>query len=551
MTRKVSGRSGRPYDVQPAPLNKDGGQAVLYRCTDPAGQPYAYKEYRTPLPDGPEVNRLHRLVLDGQQTLQRAGRGGGTGGLATTAESSINWPLDVIHGARGTITGVILPLIPDSFMYRRSDGSLRPRTLDFLCLARSVPPPPPAQVRLGVLIRTCDIFAELEQRGLSHGDLSWKNLVWREKDTHAYLIDCDGLTPWEPAPAHGVATAEWTDPRRSSGRIPAHDRYSDRFALALALYRGLFLNPGGPRWTGNGPGATWVRATGFPKDLDGDLRRLFERAFRDPHATTERPTATEWRAALEEVFLERGRHPGYRGGPIRSLERYAEHHRAEVRRLAGGGAPAARPHPQPSPRPRPGPHVPASPPVQRRPTRPPPAPTLPGPRPAPSPPPARPAPVRRRRGRAAGWGLTAVGLLVAGAAAGAVFHLFPVPGLDGTRTDSTRLAPGGVTPCPKHVAARIPHGSGAVLLHDYTTPLHHIVLCRTGAGRIYYDGSWLHPGKGRGARHGAQEMTIPAKATAHGYSARSGDYRYVIRDGWVTVGKPHAKSSKYPLHETR
>ncbi|MGW1981634.1 hypothetical protein ACWCPJ_04120 [Streptomyces collinus] len=547
MTRKVAGRSGRWYDVQTDPLNKDGGQAVLYRCADSAGRPYAYKQYLTPLPAGPEVGRLHALALNGQDTLRRAERSGGAGGLATTAESSINWPLDVIHGARGSVAGVILPLIPDSFMFRRPDGGLRPRTLDFLCLARSVPPPPPAQVRLGVLIRTCDVFAELEQRRLSHGDLSWKNLVWRERDTHAYLIDCDGLTPWEPAPRQGVATAEWTDPRRLSGRIPAHDRYSDRFALALALYRGLFLNPGGPRWIGT-PGTDWAQAKGFPGDLDRDLLQLFKRALDHPHATTERPTATEWRDALEEVFLERGR--GYRGGPIRSLERYAEHRRNEVPRPTGG-VPAARPQPQPPPQPRPGPPVPVRQPVRRQPVPPPPVPTPPRVpnRRRPASPPAPPPRVRRRRGRAVGWGLTAIGLLVAGTAAGAVFHLFPVPGLDGTRTDSTRLAPGGLTPCPKHVAARIPHGSGAVLLHDYTTSLHHIVLCRTGAGKIYYDGSWLHPGRSHGKHHGKQEMTISAKATAQGYSARSGEIRYVIRDGWVIVEQPHAKKDRYRLHE--
>ncbi|MFJ4467880.1 hypothetical protein ACIP2X_10450 [Streptomyces sp. NPDC089424] len=555
--RTVTSRLGRKYHVEPSPFNVDGGQGLLYHCVDVDRVDRVYKEYKTPVSASSEVDRLHRLAQSGWDAVRRAENGSGRtvrGGLATTAESSINWPIDVIHGRRGGVAGVVLPLIPQSFMLTQPNGRTTARTLDFLYLARAEPPPPMACVRLGVLLRVCDIFMELEDRRLTHGDLSAKNLVWRERDTHAYLIDCDGLTSWNDQPTHGVATQEWTDPRRVAGVIPAHDRFSDRFALALVLYRCLFLNPGGPRWPGAPQKGQWIKPTGFPGGLDPALRRMFSRALDDPFATGARPSAAEWHHALHTVFVIGGSRPSYREDKLRVLDEYAAQHRRGIqhqptaqRRPAvqhqhaapqTGQRPASgfpvqtpRPHPQRQPQVRPQTQVattrtrqpiPQTAPRQRR--------------QPPSPPPSPPA--RRRRRRT----LVVLAMVVSAALAGAGVHLFLRD--SAAPPDAGPLRAGA--PCPTAVAARIPDGAGATLLHAYTTELHRITLCRTARGRIYYNGSWLDPDA---ARRKSGQITIPAEPTANGYRARNKDFLYVIRDEWVIVHPPDGEARKYRLTE--
>ncbi|MBN0043751.1 hypothetical protein JS756_06440 [Streptomyces actuosus] len=542
--RTVTSRLGRRYQVEAHPFNDKGGQGLLYRCVDQDGVGRVYKEYKTPVSASSEVHRLHGLAVLGRDIVHRAenGRGvPGRGELATTAESSINWPIDVIHGRNGGVVGVVLPFIPPSFMFTDSNRRLSARTLAFLYLARAEPPPPAAQVRVGVLLRVCDIFKELEDLRLTHGDLSADNLVWREHDTHAYLIDCDGLTPWSAPPAHGVTTQEWTDPRCVAGKIPAHDRFSDRYALALVLYRGLFLNPGGPRWDRGHENGRWIKPAQFPGRLDPELRRMFSRALDDPFATTTRPGAADWHRALHRAFLTGGRPPSYRADALRVLDDYALPRRQEVQRKQAAQRPGATPatgltvqaprvQPQPRPQPRVNVRPQVTPPAQQG--------WSPGPplqrRPAPAPVPAR------RRNRTWGIVAAAVAVLAVGGTSAYVFtHDSAAP------TTGVPLRAG--ERCPAPVAARIPDGTGATLLHAYTTEAHRISLCQTVSGKIYYDGSWLHPDT---AQKRSEEITVPAERTADGYRARNGSYQYIIRGRYVFVVPPEGGTTKYLLTET-
>ncbi|MEH0423958.1 hypothetical protein [Streptomyces sp. B21-083] len=542
--RAMNSRLGRRYQVEQHPFNKDGGQGLLYHCTDPDGVKRVYKEYKAPVSSSSEVHRLYELALLGREAVRRAENGKGPaarGGLATTAESSINWPIDVIHGKNGSVVGVMLPLIPQSFMFTDPDGHQVARTLDFLYLARAEPPPPAARVRLGVLLRVCDIFKQLEDLELTHGDLSAKNLVWREQDTHAYLIDCDGLTSWNKPATHGVATQEWTDPRRIADTIPAHDRFSDRFALALVLYRGLFLNPGGPRWPAGPRNGRWIKPTGFPDRLDPTLQQMFSRALDEPFSTSTRPSAADWHRALHTAFLTTGSPPSYRDGALRVLDDYAAQHRQAVQHQKAAPRPGQnpanglplqtpRPHPQPQVRPRPQTHI--TPPAQPVPQ------VAPRPQPRPQPAPA-PAPARTRRRGGTPWVVT--GLVALAAIGGGVLWF-----KNNSADPSTALPLRAESPCPTTVAARIPDGSGATLLHTYTTESNLIRLCQTASGKIYYDGTWLHPD----ARHKkSEEITIPAEPTTDGYQARNHGYLYVIKDGWVIIHQPKGETKKYRLTE--
>ncbi|WP_067537791.1 hypothetical protein [Nocardia crassostreae] len=306
------GRSGAAYRVEDEPFNTSGGQSELFRCRDRRDRVRVYKRYRSPVTDPDPIDWLRAVTDRGRAIVAAAERKRREN---ETAESSINWPIDIVFD-KGAVAGVVLPLIPSSFL--RIGG--KAQTFDYLCLASAAPPP--AAVRVGVLIRICDIFAALERAGLIHGDISQKNIVWRQHRTHAYLIDCDGIRPRNSTARRGVGTEGWKDPRWVAGKIPAHDQYSDRFGLAVLMYRGLLLNPGAPALVAG----QWHRPSGLPADLDPRLRALFERAFDEPYQTDQRPTAQEWRAGLIAVFLTPDR-TGFQRTPLRVLARHADQFR--------------------------------------------------------------------------------------------------------------------------------------------------------------------------------------------------------------------------------
>lgn len=291
----ITGRSGSRYLVSADELNR-GGRAVLYRCAEISGTATrVYKSFKKPLADPEAIRQLTRVYRRGRPAVLRAEA---AGGVARTPLDSINWPVDLV-GVTGSdqVAGVVLPLIPDQFLLPGG----KPRTLDFLTLPRAAPPE--ARVRVGVLIRICEIFGYLESVELLHGDFSAKNLVWCPDPPHAYLIDCDGLHSWDPPPTGGVATDQWTDPRFATGRIMGQDQYSDRFALALALYRGLFLNPAGRPYLKPGTDK-WQKAEAFPAALDAGLRALFSQALDKPFREAARPSPAMWRTALFRAFIK-------------------------------------------------------------------------------------------------------------------------------------------------------------------------------------------------------------------------------------------------------
>ncbi|GAB4587132.1 hypothetical protein [Nocardia sp. IFM 10818] len=177
--------------------------------------------------------------------------------------------------------------LPQEFL--NYDGA--PLTFDHLCSMSASPPE--AAFRVAVLIRLCEIVASFEECSLVHGDIAPKNVLWSRIQPDAYIVPSTALLhPAETIAPRAPDGAEWCDPRRLTGQVNAPDRYSDRFALAVLLYRGLFLDFGAPSI----PHGNW-RAT-LTTEVHPDLRALFERAFADPLATDARPSAGEWLTAL-------------------------------------------------------------------------------------------------------------------------------------------------------------------------------------------------------------------------------------------------------------
>lgn len=516
---QVTGRGGARYRVEDHPLNDRGGQGVLHVCHDAAGRTRVYKRYRAPVTDPAEIRRVTDLAGIGADVVRRAEAAGGRGELAISAESSVNWPVDVVPGPGGSLAGTVLPLIPDSFM-RAARGGREPRTLDFM-LAR-VQDAPPAAVRVGVLIRMCDIFDHLDSRRLVHGDVSWKNVVWRRTDTHAYLIDCDGLRPRAPLPASAPHTPQWSDPRLGLGAVTAHDHYSDRYALALAVYRVLLMYTAGPDWRGAGAGRRWVPAADFPPGLDPRLRKLFGRAFDNPNATGDRPAPHEWRTALTEAFISGN---SFDAGALWAVDAHANRNQGTRFQAPGGRARSGQPPPPLAPKP------PAPKPLAPR-------------RPVPNP--GRRARAAARRSRTSGAvRISAAVAVLAVLVAGGLFLRHRQAAASQPEA-APPTGPAAAAPCPAAVAGTFAadQRAGAVLVRHYADSVHDITLCRTADGAVIYHGGWLDPAK-------TDSVNLPATGLpGGGWRAANPPYLYTIQDGWVTVAEHGRVVKRYRITES-
>lgn len=344
MTHEVRSGQFGSYEVEDAELSR-GGVGSIHRTTDPR---YVFKKYFDPS-KAPDVKDLERLVEIGRRVLVIDGKKPGD-----VPESSVNWPVDLQLDRAGQVAGVILPLIPPTFF-----NDFGVRTLDFLIMRRAEPPA--AAERVALLLRMAEILTFVDHRGLLHGDINAKNLAWTTSPHPVmYLIDCDGILPQQPSPSKGVSAAGWTDPRVLERLVPAHDRASDHYAVALAMYRGLLLTPGNLEKNASG---RWKAPQNIPAGVDRRIADLILAGV-DPLDPEVRPAPEHWRDALSQVYLPGGRWDA-----------------AQLATLPEGGAPAARPSPDP---------------VQQFSKLPPIAPTTTRPapplvRPSP-PPPARPAP---------------------------------------------------------------------------------------------------------------------------------------------------------------
>jgi hypothetical protein len=339
--RSVTGMHGR-YDLR-SELSS-GGVGIIYATDRPD---IVYKEYKDAA-KAPQRQHLELLVSIGRQVIveQRIPVG-------AQPESSINWPLDIVSGPGGAVTGVILPAIPRPLYHEDHN---RPRDLQFLILARSNPPA--ADARVALLLRMAEIFAYIDFRKLVHGDLSYRNLVWTLRpEPVMYLIDCDGMRPQDPPPTEGVQSIGFTDPRVIEGSIPAHDHRSDWYALALAMYRGLLLRPGNLEKRDG----RWPKVSNLPPELDARIAALLRQALDHPLDADARPTPAEWVAALRAAYLPNG---AWDRKALAALDRVAEKRPqptpafTPLPPVSDGRSPTRRPTGRPRPRPR---HRPAPP----------------------------------------------------------------------------------------------------------------------------------------------------------------------------------------------
>ena len=268
-----------------------GGVGSIHRTENPD---FVYKHYFDP-DKAPRRDHLEKLFVVGRDVLLSQRKQPGE-----TPESSVNWPIDIVPAPGGGIQGVVLPIIPDA-LFNSELGNVR--TLEFLVMARAKPPQ--VKGRVALLIRMAEILAFVDARGLVHGDVNGKNLAWAisPKPT-MYLIDCDGMLPQSPRPQSGVQAMGWTDPRVLDRRIPAHDHLSDRYALALAMYRGLLLTPG--KLDTKTADGRWPEPRKIPCEFPAELTTLLRRGLSALDGEA-RPSPQEWVDALVTAYLPDGR----------------------------------------------------------------------------------------------------------------------------------------------------------------------------------------------------------------------------------------------------
>jgi serine/threonine protein kinase len=310
----------------------EGSVGRVYRCLSPGA--FVYKEYKSPRTNAIENTRTVELSEIGRNLLANQ-----YDNLGTTPANSINWPVDTVRGASGELVGVILPYLPQPFF----DDSGVARKLDGLYLPRSGPPS--AEVRVRVLLRLAEILRWLDRAGYVHGDLSQNNILWKAgTNPGAYLIDVDEVKKVsDPCRERSVHTPFWTDPRVILGQQPCHDRYSDRLALALAVYRILCTRSGNLLRDG-----AWHSPTSVPQELPVVVRQLLHRAFVVTATPADRPSAEEWVIGLQSSYFNGGRP---RRDRLEALDTYTQAVVAAWQAKHGQVAPAVTPVRRPRPTP--------------------------------------------------------------------------------------------------------------------------------------------------------------------------------------------------------
>jgi hypothetical protein len=235
-----------------------------------------YKEFPAPRADARERACLARLVEVGGIQPEKM----------HPFLRRVTWPLDLVEGPEG-ITGVVLPRVDASYFDTAAGLDTGPRPLANL-MGQGV-----ASVaeRLLVVADLAGALHGLEQVGLMHGDISENNATWRlAPEPGLLMLDCDGLRS-SSDPPRGEATPNWRDPRLDAGKIAAHDPESDRWALALVVWRVLVeeLN---------------ARAPAPSAQYEGDwpplLVPLFRETFDDPQSD-HRPSPDRWHRALRDT----------------------------------------------------------------------------------------------------------------------------------------------------------------------------------------------------------------------------------------------------------
>jgi hypothetical protein len=270
-----------------------GGQAHIHDAPrlslpDVAG-PLVYKQYKPgKAPQhgmGKIINLRSRLVADPAK-LRRL-------------DASTTWPVRQVADGDGTLLGLVLRRIPDSFMHdlRLPSGAVetKPREVQFLFIAPDLavrlgtPTPTPAE-RLAICRDFAATLAFLHgELGVAFGDINARNAVFRlGADPTVMFVDCDAVrVVGDVAPQ--LNAPDWDPPEGSDVLTRATDLYK------LGLFVLRCLTPDRNSSINRDPD----QARGV---LDVPGLKLLSAALRGDPAG--RPSAEEWHRYLRRALGE-------------------------------------------------------------------------------------------------------------------------------------------------------------------------------------------------------------------------------------------------------
>lgn len=197
------------------------------------GRPLAYKEFL--VPDSGREAEHHRSVVEvfgkfgpeqQEWLLDRAA-----------------WPVATVTD-KGTVTGIVMPLIPDQFFRdfpasggrtTRAEAGIQlllndDRYLRKMGLLLS------KRQRYSILLEVCDLLRVLQGGGIVVGDLSARNLMFSLGEgahgaASVHLVDCDSVSTPESVNPNGMETPGWEVPAGVEKQTADSDRY--KFGLLV------------------------------------------------------------------------------------------------------------------------------------------------------------------------------------------------------------------------------------------------------------------------------------------------------------------------------
>jgi DNA-binding helix-hairpin-helix protein with protein kinase domain len=267
-----------------------GGQARVFAVPSftlpDAPGPLVFKEYKT---ESVPPHGLRSLV-GVRNRLEPEGR--------SKLDALACWPLRIVEDA-GTVRGVLMSLIPESFIQERrrlgtGTRARDPREVQNLIVdptvARRVGMPCPTPAQRLVLCRDFAAAVHLVHRlGLVIGDINARNALYQLTGRPGImLVDCDSIRIRGSASVVQQLNApDWEPPESRPGRSEL-TQATDRYKLGLIVLR--CLGPGSMASVGRDPSRV-------DSVLDAEGRSLLRAALgTEP---TPRPTAQDWGRYLQ------------------------------------------------------------------------------------------------------------------------------------------------------------------------------------------------------------------------------------------------------------
>jgi len=211
------------------------------------------------------------------------------------------WPRALVEEPPGTVTGLLMQLIPGDFFFRALDPDSgqpadRPREMSWLIYTADQLAQAQADLievdkseRLVLLGKLTYAIGRLHKHRWVFGDLSFKNAVFSLDPPRILLLDCDGAAALADQARQQASTPFWDPPEcpidLHPGQRPRRNRQddiSDVYKLGLAILRCLAPGSGA---------ATSRRADRCASELDADGATLVARAVATDRAS--RPSAKE------------------------------------------------------------------------------------------------------------------------------------------------------------------------------------------------------------------------------------------------------------------